>query len=184
MTIYQNLYSLKNKESLSFDYKIAGSAALKLATVDTTWENDDVDIMIQTIMDANLCADALGLPDPIKTWTKGVDPMNKDREENFHDRIVKVLTFRVDGFNKNIQLVFFQNLSKLSFTDFLDDILDYPAHVLYEVDFDTNAKMSYNFYLPTKMWGNIVEKQIPKNMHCLKSAERIEKYMGRGFSFI
>jgi hypothetical protein len=61
--------------------------------------------------------------------------------------------------------------------------LDYPAHVLYEVNFDKDDKKTYNFFLPVQMWENILQKRIPRNLHCMKSEERIQKYMKRGFEF-
>ena len=165
------------------DYKVGGSAALKLASADDTWENDDVDIMIYTQLNPRMYATALGLNCACKSWTKGIDPMNSESEERFHESIFQVLTFQHPDFDKKIQLVFFEKFYNLTFTSFLDTILDYPAHVLYEVDFDAEEKMTYNFFLPVKMWDSILQKRIPKNLHCLKSSERIEKYVKRGFEF-
>ncbi|HEX4839665.1 MAG TPA: hypothetical protein VFU89_04405, partial [Rhabdochlamydiaceae bacterium] len=156
---------------------------LKLATCDPTWENDDVDIMVQTAMDTREYAKKVGFTHLVKSWTKGVDPQNPDREEHFHDAIYQVLTFQHNEFDKKIQLVFFRKFKDLSFTNFLDKILDYPAHVLYEVYFDKNDKRTYKFFLPVKMWDNILQKQIPRNLHCMKSETRIQKYMKRGFEF-
>ena len=171
------------KDSGLGDYKVGGSTALKLASADNTWENDDVDIMVYTEMDACQYATLLGLTTLIKSWTKGVDVMNVDREETFHQTIYKVLTFQYDNFDKKIQLVFFEKFDNPSFTNFLDKTLDYPAHVLYEVDFDKDDVMTYNFFLPIKMWENILQKRIPRNLHCLRSSARIQKYIERGFEF-
>jgi len=167
------------------DYKVGGSAALKLASADNTWENDDIDIMIYTKMDTYAFAIQLGLSltTLTKSWSKGIDPMNPDREERFHENIYQVLTFQHNDFDKKIQLVFFAEFDNSSFTDFLDKILDYPAHVLYEVDFDKDDKKAYNFFLPVKMWENIVQKRIPRNLHCLQDTTRIQKYINRGFEF-
>ncbi len=182
--IYRQLKLMK--DSGLGDYKVGGSAALKLATADNTWENDDVDIMVRTEMKTLVFAAHLGL-DTLnaltKSWTRNVDPINPDTEEKFHDSIYQVLTFQYNDFDKKIQLVFFKEFGKSSFTDFLDTILDYPAHVLYEVDFDKDDKKIYNFFLPVKMWKNIVQKQIPRNLHCVRSKARIKKYMNRGFEF-
>ncbi len=109
--------------------------------------------------------------------------MNAEREEKFHESIYQVLTFQYNDFDKKIQLVFFEKFDNPSFTNFLDEILDYPAHVLYEVDFDEDDRKTYNFFLPIKMWKNILQKRIPRNLHCLQSTERIQKYVGRGFEF-
>ncbi len=125
----------------------------------------------------------VGLTNLIKSWTKFVDPIDAEREEKFHDKIYQVLTFQHKDFDKKIQLVFLERLGKDSLTNFLDKILDYPAHVLYEVDIDNEGKKKYTFFLPVKMWGNILQKKIPRNLHCLKSTERIEKYKKRGFEF-
>lgn len=179
--IYHQLKLLKDS-GLS-DYKVGGSAALKLATSDNTWENDDIDIMICTKMNTREYAAQLGLTTLIKSWTKDVDPMNAEVEEKFHEEIYQVLTFKYDDFHKKIQLVFFQKFVNHSFVNFLDQILDYPAHVLYEVDFDKDNRKIYNFFLPVKMWGNILKKRIPRNLHCLKSEARIQKYINRGFTF-
>ncbi|MBA2369542.1 MAG: hypothetical protein H0V82_11045 [Candidatus Protochlamydia sp.] len=165
------------------DYKVGGSNALKLASADNTWENDDVDIMVYTEMNTYEYATALGLTNHTKSWTKGIDSMDVEREEKFHDNIFQVLTFKNDDFDKKIQLVFFEKCDNHSFTNFLDKILDYPAHVLYEIDFDKDDKKIYNFFLPVKMWESILEKRIPKNLHCLKSGARIQKYIERGFVF-
>lgn len=179
--VYRNLNWMKNN---GFgDYKVGGSTALKLASADNTWENDDVDIMICTEKNSYEYATALGLTNLTKSWTKGIDSMDVEREEKFHDNIYQVLTFKHDDFDKKIQLVFFEKCDNLSFTNFLDKILDYPAHVLYEVDFDKDDKKTYNFFLPIKMWESILEKRIPRNLHCLKSGERIQKYIERGFEF-
>ena len=180
--VYRQLKFMKDTEL--GDYKVGGSAALKLATADNTWENDDVDIMVYTEMNTYEYSAQLGLTTLIKSWTKGIDPMNLEKEENFHKNIYQVLTFLHQDFDKKIQLVFFEKFDNPSFTNFLDTILDYPAHVLYEVDFDADDKMKYNFFLPVKMWDNILQKKIPRNLHCLKSSERIEKYVKRGFEFI
>lgn len=179
--VYRQLKLMKDKGY--GDYKVGGSAALKLASLDNTWENDDVDIMVYTPMKTLEYAERIGLTTLVKSWTKGMDPMNIEREERFHESIFQVLTFQHHDFDKKIQLVFFQEFTGSSFTNFLDGILDYPAHVLYEVDFDKDDRKTYNFFLPTKMWGNILEKRIPRNLHCLQSEERIEKYKKRGFEF-
>jgi hypothetical protein len=179
--LYRQLQWMKDRGM--GDYKVGGSAALKLATADTSWENDDVDIMVHTTMNTIEYAKKLGLTNLVKSWTKGVDPNNPDREERFHDSIYQVLTFRRNDFDKKIQLVFFKKFNDSSFTNFLDRILDYPAHVLYEVNFDKDDKKTYNFFLPVQMWENISQKRIPRNLHCMKSEERIQKYMKRGFEF-
>jgi hypothetical protein len=179
--VYRQLKLMK--DSGLGDYKVGGSAALKLASGDNTWENDDIDIMIYTEMKTNECAAQLGLTTLTKSWTKGVDEMNVDREENFHKNIYQVLTFQHDDFDKKIQLVFFEKFDDPLFTNFLDKILDYPAHVLYEVDFDKDDRKTYNFFLPIKMWGCILQKRIPRDLHCLQSTARTQKYVERGFEF-
>jgi len=165
------------------DYKVGGSAALKLATADTTWENDDVDIMVRTAIDTREYAAKLGLTNLVKSWTRGVDASDPDREEKFHDAICQVLTFQHGAFDKKIQLVFFKLYGNSSFINFLDRVLDYPAHVLYEVNFAENGSKTYHFYLPVKMWESILQKRIPRNLHCMQSETRIQKYMKRGFNF-
>ena len=179
--VYRQLKLMK--DSGLGDYKVGGSAALKLASADNTWENDDIDIMVYTEMNTRVYAAQLGLTTLTKSWTKGVDQMNADREEKFHESIYQVLTFQHNDFDKKIQLVFFEKFDNPSFTNFLDKILDYPAHVLYEVDFDKDDRKTYNFFLPIKMWGSILQKRIPRNLHCLQSTERIQKYVERGFEF-
>jgi len=180
--IYRQLKLMK--DSGHCDYKVGGSAALKFASADNTWENDDIDIMVYTKMDTHVFTTQLGLITCTKNWTKGIDPTNPDKEEKFHASIYQVLTFQHNDFNKKIQLVFLKKPDNSSFADFLDKILDYPAHVLYEVNFDKDDKKIYNFFLPVKMWGNIVQKRIPRNLHCLQSKARIEKYISRGFEFL
>ena len=165
------------------DYKVGGSGALKLASADNTWDNDDIDIMIYTEMNTCEYAARLGLTTLTKSWTRGVDQMNAEGEEKFHDKIYQVLTFQHNDFDKKIQLVFFEKFDNTSFTNFLDEILDYPAHILYEVDFDKNDSKTYNFFLPIKMWGSILQKRIPRNLCCLKSTARVQKYVERGFEF-
>jgi hypothetical protein len=179
--VYRQLKLMK--DSGLGDYKVGGSAALKLASIDNTWENDDIDIMVYTEMNTCEYAAQLGLTTLTKSWTKGIDPMNAEREEKFHENICQVLTFQHNDFDKKIQLVFFEKFDNPSFTNFLDKILDYPAHVLYEVDFDKDDNKIYNFFLPVKMWGSILQKRIPRNLHCLQSTARIQKYIERGFEF-
>jgi hypothetical protein len=179
--VYRRLQCMK-EEGLG-DYKVGGSTALKLASADNTWENDDVDIMVNTQMDTYQYAAQLGLTTCIKSWTKGVDPSNLDKEEKFHENIYQVLTFQYDDFDKKIQLVFFDEFRSPSFIHFLDQILDYPPHVLYEVEVDKVDRKIYKFFLPMKMWESILEKRIPRNLHCLQSEARLQKYIERGFEF-
>lgn len=164
------------------DYKVGGSAALKLASADQTWDNEDVDIFIRTAMNTREFATQLGLGNPVRSWTRNVDPDNPEREERFHDSINQVLTFRHADFNKTIQLVFFDRVGNGSFENFLDGLLDYPAHVLYEVEFP-NDRPIYKFFLPSRLWRNILEKRIPRHLHCINSATRLNKYIARGFTF-
>ncbi|HEX4839497.1 MAG TPA: hypothetical protein VFU89_03540 [Rhabdochlamydiaceae bacterium] len=179
--VYRQLQLTKNQGV--GDYKVGGSAALKLATCDPTWENDDVDIMVQTAMDTREYAAALGLTNLVKSWTSGIDGKDPDREERFHEAIYQVLTFQHGEFDKKIQLVFFKHNDDYSFINFLDLVLDYPAHVLYEVNFTENGSKTYDFFLPVKMWTSILQKRIPRNLHCMQSEARIQKYMKRGFEF-
>jgi len=160
------------------DYKVGGSAALKLASADTAWENNDVDILVYTKTRSYNYAKQLGLnfDNLIKSWIQ--DP---DDEEMFDTNITHVLTYRYGDFDRKIQLVFFQTFEDSSFINFLDRILDYPAHVLYEVDFDKTDRKTYNFFLPVKTWEAILQKRIPRNL--MQSQARIQKYIKRGFEF-
>ncbi|MBA3602300.1 MAG: hypothetical protein H0W50_01340 [Parachlamydiaceae bacterium] len=109
--VYRQLKLMK--DSSLGDYKVGGSAALKLASADMTWENDDIDIMVYTEMDTYEYASQLGLTTLTKSWTKGLDQENTEREERFHKNIYQVLTFQHNDLTKKSNWFFLKNLTIL-----------------------------------------------------------------------
>lgn len=163
---------------------VGGSYALQQYTKDT-WDPHDIDIMYQCskysefVIELERIQTELGDRMKIKQITLVTDEMrNRDppgREERFHESIIATSTFEVKDVPKPIQLIGIKPERPMHFVDWLDQITDLPACILYRMDGNRRV-----FNVPQRCLNAIHTRQISRLDIC---ADRREKYSQRGYRF-